>query len=516
MRDSPRHHLTARPEGPRCPRPLPDHVDVLIIGAGLSGIGAGWRLRERCPGKRLALVEARAAMGGTWDLFRYPGIRSDSDKYTFGYPFRPWSGPEPFAEGAEIRRYIHETAREAGLMEDLYLQHRVVRASWSSARARWTVDLEVGETRTPRRITCGLLYACTGYYAYDHGYTPDFPGLDSFSGPVVHPQSWPEDLDLAGRAVVVIGSGATAVTLVPALADQGARVTMLQRSPTWVLDRPRRSRFAAALQTALPPALAHAALRAAFILESWGWFQISRRAPGFVGRLLHGRARRALDGAVPLDPHFSPSYDPWDQRLCVAPDGDLFRVLREGTAHIVTDHIARVLPEGLALRSGRTLPADVLITATGLRARLLHRIDIVADGTPVDFSETLAYKGMMYSGVPNFAYAFGYTNASWTLKCDLIARRVCALLQHMDRHGLEVVVPEPEAPPARTSPLVDLSSGYVRRVADRMPRQGDRAPWRVHQSYLSDLWALGAAPVDGPGLRFGRAATDALNSPEGV
>jgi len=473
---------------------MPDHLDVLIVGAGLSGISAAWHLQARCPTRSYAIVEAREAMGGTWDLFRYPGIRSDSDKYTFGYRFRPWAGSKMLADGADIRHYIAETAHEHGIDRHIRYQHRMTSASWSSTDAQWTVELEVGPDGTPTTLTCGFLYACTGYYDYEQGHTPTWRGTESFGGQVVHPQHWPQDLDTSNLRIVVIGSGATAITLVPALAETAAHVTMLQRSPTYVVARPGHDAMAARLQRALPPAAAHRAIRWKNLLESRFYYRLARRHPNLMRRMLRRAAVDALGPDIDVDTHFRPTYDPWDQRVCLAPDGDLFTVLKSGRASVVTDHVERFTEGGIQLRSGEHLDADLVVTATGLQVQLLGGASLSVDDAPVDFSEAVWFKGAMYSGVPNFALAFGYTNASWTLKCDLIAEHVCRLLQLMERQGFATAMPKPRGP-LRTEPAIGLAAGYIQRALHLTPKQGDRSPWKVHQDYLRDLWLLRYGPL---------------------
>lgn len=481
-----------------------EHVDVLVVGAGLSGIGAAWHLQDRCPWARYAIIEARDAMGGTWDLFRYPGIRSDSDMYTLGYRFRPWREGKAIADGPSIKRYIEETAREAGIDRHVRFGHRMVRAEWSSTDARWTVHMEVGPTRTPATMTCGFLYTCTGYYDYACGYTPEWPDLSAFKGRVVHPQHWPSDLRLAGQRVVVIGSGATAVTLVPALtegADAAASVTMLQRSPTYIAEQPTVDAIAQALHAVLPERLAYATVRWKNIARSMFYYALARRAPASFAKGLRDKQRAALGDTVPLDPHFTPRYAPWDERLCLAPDGDFFRVLREGKARIVTDTIAGFDATGIRLASGAHLDADVIITATGLVLTLLAGVTVVVDGAPVTWSQHMAYKGMMCTDIPNMASAFGYTNASWTLKCDLVAEHTCRLLNHMRRHGYLQVTPRRD-PGVGEAPALDFSSGYVQRALPALPKQGTKAPWKLDQQYLKDLMTLRLKRVDDPALEF--------------
>ncbi|GAA2793145.1 NAD(P)/FAD-dependent oxidoreductase [Saccharopolyspora taberi] len=465
-----------------------EHLDVVIVGAGLSGVGAAYRLRTECPGKSLALLEARDAMGGTWDLFRYPGVRSDSDMFTLGYPFRPWREAKAIADGPSILSYIRRTAAEHGIDALIRYRTKVVSADWSSAEARWTLVLAVRDERgnvEQRRLTCDFLYSCAGYYDYERGHDPVFPGVESFAGTVVHPQFWPEELDYAGKRVVVIGSGATAVTLVPSMAEDAARVTMLQRSPTWISPVPGRDRVADRVRAVLPAGLAHRVVRAKNIAFTAGFYQFCRRWPKAARRLLTRLSRRALRDARAVREHFTPSYDPWDQRLCAVPDADLYRAIRKGRAEVVTDHVDSFVPEGIRLRSGRVLEADVVVTATGLRLLAFGGIAPRVDGRRVEWPEQFVWRGAMVTGVPNFAVCIGYTNASWTLRADLTSRLVCKVLNLMERRGLAAVVPEPDRELV-ARPLLDLASGYVRRSIDEFPRQGDRGPWRVRQNYPLD------------------------------
>ncbi|WP_109523440.1 MULTISPECIES: flavin-containing monooxygenase [Nocardia] len=466
----------------------PDHLDVVIVGAGLSGIGAAYRLQTECPGKSYAVLEARDALGGTWDLFRYPGIRSDSDMFTLGYPFKPWRDAKAIADGPSILRYITETAAEYGIDRHIRYGSKVISADWSSETARWTLSIarrdSAGDTiRTT--LTCNFLYACAGYYDYDRGHAPDFPGVDSFDGRVVHPQFWPEDLDYAGKRVVVVGSGATAVTLVPALAEQTEMVTMLQRSPTWISAVPGRDKRADKIRELLPPNLAHRVIRAKNILFGIGFYQYCRRRPESARKLLTGLTTRILKDEKAVAEHFTPTYNPWDQRLCAVPDADFFRAMKKGKAEVVTDHIETFVPEGIRLKSGRVLPADVVITATGLRLLAFGGITPSVDGVPVPLSEQFVWQGAMLTGVPNFAVCIGYTNASWTLRADLTSRLVCKVLRHLDANGYAAVVPRPDGE-LGPRPLLDLASGYVQRSIAEFPRQGDRRPWKVRQNYLID------------------------------
>ncbi|WP_420115410.1 flavin-containing monooxygenase [Micromonospora sp.] len=484
-----------------------DHVDVLIVGAGLSGVGAACHLRRTCPDTTYAVVEARDAIGGTWDLFRYPGIRSDSDMFTLGYAFRPWTAPQAIADGDTILRYVRETAREYGVEEHIRFRHRVRRAEWDSTTARWTVHVHRDDTAEDIVLTCGFLFSCTGYYRYDAGYTPDFPDVGRYTGRLVHPQHWPDDLDHTGRRVVVIGSGATAVTLVPALARRAGHVTMLQRSPTYVIALPARDRLADVLRRRLPARAAHRLVRAKNVLFGTVNYQLARRAPRTVRAFLRRAAKGRLPAGYDVDRHFSPRYDPWDQRLCVAPDGDLFDALSTGRASVVTDTVDAFTPDGVRLGSGAELPADIVVTATGLQLLALGGMTLTVDGVDVDLGATVAYKGMMLSGVPNFALTIGYTNASWTLKADLVATYVCRLLRHLDATGQQVVTPVAPAD-GDLSPLIDLRSGYVLRSVDTLPRQGARAPWRLHQNYPRDVVLMKHGRLVDEGVRFSRATAD--------
>ena len=482
-----------------------EHVDVLIVGAGLSGIGAAVRLELERPGTSYAVLEGRDAIGGTWDLFRYPGIRSDSDMLTLGYPFRPWLGGQVFADGPSIRQYVEDTAVEFCVVRHVRLQHRVVAARWSTDDARWTVDVVRADTGEQLELTCSFLYACAGYYRYDHGYEPDIAGRDDYRGELVHPQHWPDDLDVAGRSVIVVGSGATAVTLVPALAGTCEHVVMLQRSPTFVAALPSRDRVADLARTVLPPAAAYRVTRAKSLALSTLSYRFSRRFPDAMRAQLLKGARRLLPEGYDVERHFGPSYAPWDQRLCVAPDGDLFAAISSGRAEVVTDRIVRFTADGLLLESGRELRADVVVMATGLEMLLVGGLTLEVDGVPVDPPSTVAYKGLMLSGVPNFAFAMGYTNASWTLRCDLASRYVCRLLDHLEANGLDTVTPVAPRDPGR-APLLDLSSGYIRRALAMLPQQGLREPWKVRQDYRYDRRPLVHGPVDDVGVRWSRSA----------
>ena len=485
---------------------LPEHVDVLIVGAGLSGIGAACHLTRDAPNKSFAILESREAMGGTWDLFRYPGIRSDSDMFTLGYNFRPWEAAEAIADGPSIREYIEETARDYDVADKIHYGHKVVRAEWSSPDAEWTVTAERTDTGETVELTCSFLFACTGYYDYAQGFTPEFEGIERFGGQVIHPQHWPEGLDYSGKRVVVIGSGATAVTLVPAMAEDAANVTMLQRSPTYIVSLPARDPVANLLNKRLPARVVYPIVRWKNALRTQLSFAVSRRWPKVMKGFVRSGLRRALPPDYAIDKHFKPRYEPWDQRVCLVPDGDLFDALCAGRASMVTDTIESFTESGLKLGSGEELEADIVITATGINLLAIGGMSLAVDGEDVELSETVGYKGMMFSGVPNAAVALGYTNASWTLKCDLVAEYVCRLLKHMDAHGYRKAMPVEPDPSLPREPFIDLKSGYVTRSIDKFPKQGPRAPWRLYQNYPRDILLLRRGPIEDEGIRFSSPA----------
>jgi monooxygenase len=480
-----------------------EHLDVLIVGAGISGIDAAYHLQTRCAGMTYRILEARDRIGGTWDLFRYPGIRSDSDMYTLGFPFRPWPGDKAIADGGSIRDYVEETAREFGIDRRIRFGHAVKSASWSSAEARWAVETESGGER--RLFTCRFLFLCSGYYDYERGYRPEWPGEAVFGGRIVHPQFWPDDLDYAGKKVVVIGSGATAVTLVPALAEKAEHVTMLQRSPSYVVSRPSRDAIAKALQRHLPLSWADRITRWKNVLLGIFFFSQARRKPAKARETILKLAAADLPPGYDIERHFSPSYDPWDQRVCLVPDGDLFDAIRGGGVAVATDVIESFTERGLRLASGEELPADIVVSATGLVVKLMGGISLTVDGEPVDPAGRITYKGMMLSDVPNLALSFGYTNASWTLKCDLTSRYVCRLLNHMQAQGLDGCVPRLPPGGVERRPMLDFSSGYVRRAEGILPAQGAAPPWRVHQNYIRDVAALRFGSVTDAAMEFRRS-----------
>ena len=462
-----------------------EHVDVIIVGAGLSGIGGACHLKLHCREKRFLILEGRGASGGTWDLFRYPGVRSDSDMYTLGYRFRPWRGSKAMADGPSILNYIRDTAVEFDVEKTIRYNHRVRRVSWSSEETRWTVEAETDPQNTAF-FTCNFLYLCTGYYDYASGYTPEWSNMARFQGRVVHPQQWPQDLDYANKRIVVIGSGATAVTLVPALAERAAHVTMLQRSPSYIVARPAEDKIANSLRSFVPDRMAYALARWKNVLNATFFYNLARKRPELFKWLVASGVRKELREKYDAQ-HFTPRYNPWDQRLCFVPDADLFHAMRDGRVSVMTDEIETFTEDGLLLKSGEQLTADIIVTATGLVMKLFSGMQLVVDGAPVDLPKTLVYKGMMFSDVPNLAFAVGYTNASWTLKCDLTAEYVCRLVNHMDQHRYAICTPRVNDEEVGEQPVIDFTSGYVLRALETLPRQGLKTPWRLHQNYVKDL-----------------------------
>jgi cation diffusion facilitator CzcD-associated flavoprotein CzcO len=479
-----------------------ERVDVVIVGAGISGIGAAYHLHQNHPGKSYAILEARAATGGTWDLFRYPGIRSDSDLHTFGYAFKPWDGERAIAPGAEILAYLRETASENGIDDKIRVNHKVLSASWETSAARWTVEIERTDTGALTELSCGWLFCASGYYNYEQGFTPDFAGTGEFDGQIVHPQQWPEDLDYAGKRVVVIGSGATAVTLIPAMAETAEHVTMLQRSPSYIIPVPSQDAIANTLRKVVGKHRAHAITRRKNILGQRLTYKASRRFPRAMRRLIRRANAKALPADFPVDTHFQPRYDPWDQRLCAVPDGDLFKALSDGSASIVTDRIDTFTRRGLLLESGRELEADIVVTATGLNVLAFGGITFTVDGVEIELPKTTAFRSMMLSDVPNFAFSVGYTNSSWTLKVDLVCEHLCRLLAHMDAHGHDVCRVEVTDPAMETRALLDFSAGYVQRAVDSLPRAGFNGPWQVVMDYATDVKVLREGPITDPAVRF--------------
>jgi len=483
---------------------MQEPFDVIIVGSGLSGINAAYHLQVACRSKSFVILESRDAIGGTWDLFRYPGIRSDSDMFTFGYPFRPWQSNAAIADGESIRTYIRETAEAYGVDRKIRFRHRVKSASWSSADALWIIDAERGAEREPVRFTCNFLFGCTGYYDYAGGYTPEFAGTGNFKGRIVHPQQWPKDLDYKEKRVVVIGSGATAVTIVPVLAQTAAHVTMLQRSPTYIVSRPTEDAFAKKLRRYLPTGIAYSIARWYNVLFALYFYNLSRRKPDAVKQWIVDQARAQLGAEYDVNTHFTPRYNPWDQRLCFAPDADFFNAITSGKADVVTDQIATFTETGIRLQSGRELKADIVVTATGLKLQLLGGIQIAVDGKPIRFSDTMNFKGVMFSDVPNLFGTLGYTNASWTLKSDLTSAYAARLINYMDRHGYAACTPRQRDASVTPEPLIDFSSGYIQRAIDQLPRQGSKKPWRLYQNYVRDLISLRFGAVNDGALEFSR------------
>lgn len=479
-----------------------EHVDVLIVGAGISGIGAAYYLQKMQPHKTFAIVEARGAAGGTWDLFRYPGIRSDSDLHTFSYEFKPWENNKAIASAGAIMDYLREAMTEYGIDRKIRLHHKVLKAQWSTADARWLVEIERADTGERIAMSCGWFFCASGYYRYDEGFTPEFKGRDRFQGMVIHPQHWPEDLDYSGKRVVIIGSGATAVTLVPAMADTAAHVTMLQRSPTYIVPVPSEDRIANALPKLVGRKRAYAITRQKNIAKQRLIFRFCQTHPGAARKLIRHLNAKQLPAGYPVDEHFNPSYNPWTQRMCAVPDADMFAAIRNGRASVVTDRIDTFTERGVRLESGRELDADIIVTATGLNLLAFGGITISVDGTEVNVADKVAFKGFMLDGIPNFAYSFGYTNSSWTLKVGPVCEHFCRLLAHMDAHGHTVCQPEIDDPAMPTHPLLKVAAGYVQRSIDQFPRQGEYGPWRTATDYRSDAKMLREGTVGDDHLRF--------------
>ena len=475
------------------------HFDVLIVGAGLSGVAAAYHLKTSCPSKSFAILEGRNALGGTWDLFRYPGVRSDSDMYTLGYGFRPWASDTSIAPGPAILDYVRETAQIYGIDQKIRFGQYVTSASWSSDTGLWTLEAEVGDEKKLARYSCSFLFMCSGYYDYKEGYTPEWPDFDRYRGQIVHPQQWPEDLNYDGKRVVIIGSGATAVTLAPEMAKTAAEVTILQRSPTYIIARPAKDSMAQWVQKRIPGKFGGTIVRWKNVLLGMYFFGLSRKRPALVKARLLKMAREHLGPEYDIDTHLTPTYNPWDQRVCLIPDADLFESIRTGEVTLVTDHIERFTETGLLLKSGNTLDADVIVTATGLKMQLMGGMKLTKDGVPVDLGKALQYKGMMFSDIPNLALTLGYTNASWTLKCELIAQYVCRLINYMDAKGFAYCTPRRD-PSLTEEPALGLTSGYVQRAEAILPKQGSRKPWKLYQNYFLDMASL----------RFGKVIDDAM------
>ena len=479
-----------------------EHLDVLIVGAGISGIGAAYYLQKENPGKRYAILEGRKSIGGTWDLFRYPGIRSDSDMFTLGFAFRPWREAKAIADGPSILKYLKDTAEEFGIARHVRYEHKVISASWSSENAQWTVEIEQGASGKRKQLTCNFFYLCSGYYRYDRGYTPSFPGQEAFKGKLIHPQHWPENLDYNGKRVVIIGSGATAVTLVPSMSDKAAHVTMLQRSPSYVLSLPAEDKLANKLREVLPEQLAHDLIRWKNVGLSMFLYQFCRKQPELAKKFLRKHAAESLPEGFDVDTHFKPRYNPWEQRMCLVPNRDLFKVIRKGQASIVTDQVEKFEADGIRLKSGEKLQADIIVSATGLELVAMGGIQLKVDGEAVETGKRYSYRGMMLSGVPNLAACVGYTNASWTLRADLVSRWVSGLIAHMDKRHAAQVTPTVSDPNMPELPLLDLTSGYVQRAVGLFPKQGAKSPWKFTQNYVLERLGLALSSLDDPALSY--------------
>ena len=480
---------------------MSEHFDVLVIGAGLSGIGAGYFLQDRCPNKRYAILEARDNMGGTWDLFKYPGIRSDSDMYTLGFSFSPWTKGKGIADGPDILSYIKETAAQYNIEDKIRYQHKVLKADWDSKQSIWNVSIEKTDTSEIIEYSTNFLYMCSGYYRYDQGYTPEFPGKENYKGEIIHPQLWSEDIDYKNKNIVVIGSGATAVTLIPNMTDDAKHVTMLQRSPTYIAGMPNNDFFPGLLRKILPAKLAYDIVRLRNVTMFMAFYQFCIRQPKLARKILLGQSKRWLGGGKHLK-HFKPDYNPWEQRLCLAPDGDFFTAIKNGKASVVTDHIESFDETGIQLKSGQHLEADMIITATGLNLLPFGGLELSFDGEKIDYTQRMTYKGMMIQDIPNFAYAIGYTNASWTLKADLTSAYVCRVINHMEKHNFKSYSPSNVAPDVEHAPFMDLASGYIQRSEDQFPKQGSKAPWKLYQNYFLDLMSLRFSDVDDSVMKF--------------
>ncbi len=480
---------------------MSEHFDVVIVGAGISGISAAWHLQDRCPTKTYAILERRENLGGTWDLFKYPGIRSDSDMFTLGFRFKPWTSEKAIADGPSIMSYLKETVAEYGIDKHIRYGQKVVAADWSDGDNVWRVRVDRGGEEV--EITASFLFAASGYYNYDEGFTPEFAGSEDFAGTIIHPQHWPEDLDYAGKKIVVIGSGATAVTLIPALANSGAgHVTMLQRSPSYILSLPDEDPIAERLRKLLPQDAAYTATRWKNVVQQSVLYQACRKLPQRMRKTLMGLAKRQLPEGYDVDKHFAPRYNPWDQRMCLVPNGDLFKTIRDGKADMVTDTIERFTETGIRLASGDELQADIIVTATGLNLQLFGGAAIMRNGVPIDLNDTMAFKGMMLTHMPNMAFTIGYTNASWTLKADLVSEFVCRVVNYMDAKGFDTVEPQHPGNSVDERPLMDFTPGYVLRALDYLPKAGHVAPWRLKQNYLLDLRLIRRGKVDDEALKF--------------
>jgi len=490
------------------------HFDVLIIGAGISGISAAYHLQTQCPNRTFAILEGRQNIGGTWDLFKYPGIRSDSDMYTLGFSFRPWTNPKAIADGPSIMQYLKDSIKDYQLEEHIYFEHKVKQAAWSSETSTWSVQCQLaGGTVT--NYSCNFIFACTGYYKYEKGFTPDFKNLDSYKGTLIHPQKWPTDLDYTGKKMVIIGSGATAVTLLPSLAEKASHVTMLQRSPTYIVTAPAQDKLANLLNKILPAKMAYNLTRWKKITLGRIFYWYSKKYPKSMAKTMISGVEKELGDKYDVEKHFTPRYNPWDQRVCLAPDSDFFEALKTDKATVVTEHIDRFTEKGILLKSGEELQADIVVSATGLDLALMGGIDLVVDGKPVNMGDTVSYKGMMFSDVPNLALAFGYTNASWTLKCDLTSQYVARLLNLMEEKGYTKCCPKQNNPDLELLPYVDFNSSYILRYLDILPKQGAELPWKLKQNYFEDRKMIGKGVLEDGVMEFSKA-TAAIHQTESL
>jgi len=478
-----------------------NHFDVLIIGAGISGISAAYHIQTECPDRTFAILEGRQNIGGTWDLFKYPGIRSDSDMYTLGFSFRPWTDPKAIADAPSIMSYLKEAVEDYQLGSHIHYGTKVLAANWSSEKTQWELTTQ-SDTGEERKYTANFVFGCTGYYNYDQGYTPDFKGMDQFKGQIIHPQKWPEDLEYTNKKMVVIGSGATAITLIPSLAAKAAHVTMLQRSPTYIVSAPAEDNMANFFYKYLPSKTAYSLTRWKKITMGRFSYWLCKRYPQFMGNLMIGGVKKELEDAYDIEKHFTPKYNPWDQRVCLAPDSDFFESLKSGKATVVTDHIDSFTEKGILLQSGEELEADIIVTATGLTLLHFGGIDMQVDSQPINKGDLVTYKGMMFSGLPNLALAFGYTNASWTLKCDLTSKFVARLLNYMSENGYSTCHPVQDDPNLELIPFVDFNSSYILRHVDELPKQGKELPWKLKQNYFADRKMIGKGKLDDGFLKF--------------
>ncbi|MEC7380909.1 MAG: NAD(P)/FAD-dependent oxidoreductase [Pseudomonadota bacterium] len=484
---------------------MTEKFDVLVVGAGISGIGAGYHLQKKCPGASYVILEGRDKIGGTWDLFKYPGIRSDSDMYTLGFRFKPWKEQEAIADAPSILNYLNETVEQFNIKEKIRFGKYVRNATWSSSSSSWTVDVEDKSTNEITQLSCNFIFMCSGYYSYKEGYTPEFKGIEDFKGDVIHPQEWDENYDYSGKKVVVVGSGATAVTLVPEMAKKAGHVTMLQRSPTYVVSAPEKDKMANNLRKYLPLKLSYLIIRWRNILRQQYYFRLCRKYPQGVKRAIIREVKKALGSDYDVEKHFTPDYNPWEQRMCLVPDGDLFDQIRKGNASVVTDHIEKFTEKGILLKSGKEIITDIIITATGLNLEMLSNINLTVDNKPIDISQTITYKGMMYSGIPNFASTFGYTNASWTLGADLTSEYVCRVINHMKKKNYNVACPENDSNVETDPDYLNLTSGYIKRAQHIFPQQGKESPWRNNQNFLKDVFQIRYGRIDDGEITFSKS-----------